>query len=57
MITNNNDNITNKAQNRTQKHKHKNTVIKKEQNRTQAKDTKISSAVQYNENAISEVNV
>jgi len=33
MITNNSDNITNKARNRTQKHKstnkHKNTVLKK----------------------------
>ena len=31
MITNNNDNITNKAQNRTQKHKstNKNTVLKR----------------------------
>jgi len=56
MITNNSDNITNRATRyKAQKHKHRNTMIKKEQNRTQ-KNTKISSAVvQFNENTISEV--
>ena len=57
MIANNSDNITTRATKyKAQKHKHRNTMIIKEQNRTY-KNTKISSAVQYNENTISEVGV
>jgi len=60
MITNNSDNITNKAQNGTQKHKSTNTKIqylKKEQNRTREKTQKSVQpcSIMYNENTISEV--
>ena len=55
-MTNNSDNITNTAQNT--KHKSINTEIQRlKQNKIGYKNTKISSAGQYNGNTILEVNV